>query len=1078
MPKKISHESGSGTTLYDRLANLRRWLASWSHGASRPNLRTWLRVDPLEDRTVPSLTLTAFLSADSVAAGSTVDVAGNASASGNMSSLVVTYDWQAVNFDNSDQPLTTDTQTFSSPTTSALILETHEYDQAGNYQVYVTATAHYADGTTDQATQTLDLAVGSGLGSSSGSGSGSMSGSGSGSDSGSGSGSGSGIGSDSGSGSGSMSGSGSGSAGSVANSSVASQVDGGSVNVGDAVAVTLTAVDAEGNPVPGLTGVSFGLTGDSTGTGTFGAVTDNGDGTYTAVFTAMSAGTVTFTASVGAVTDTDGQSVTIAAPVASSWLASSVDGGGVNVGDTVTVTLTAVDMYGNPVSGLTGASFGLTGDSTGTGTFGAVTDNGDGTYTAVFTAMSAGTVTFTASVGAATDTDGQSVTIAAGTGSGSGSSSGSGTISQTNSWLTSQADGGEVNVGDMVAVTLSAVDADENPVPGLAGVSFGLTGDSTGTGTFGAVTDNGDGTYTAVFTATSAGTVTFTASVGAATDTDEQSVSIAGNGSGSGSGSMSGSMSGSGSGSGSLSGSGSGSGSGMGSGSGSGSGSMSGSGSGSGSGSSSGSSSSSTDGYPAYVSAVQSAAEQYETAANSAAAQYYAAASAANSTAQTDANDAYALYQSTEANAYMAYNSSYSQAYNTLQSALDNANSTLAAAFGSIGNTLTTTLNSIVSVANAQFAADYQSLTAVMSSTGAQEQSDSLAAWNNGDIPGIDAIYNAYLTAIANAANTFNTSEVSAMSTAQSGVDSATANTTAALTAAEAAWTATVQPAYDTFMAANSSAWNTYLSTESSAWSQYQQSLANIATQQQSSLNAAANQYQTSMSTAAGTFSSQESSAWATYLQTLAPGQTPDPRLSNLPAVAPLNFVLAAPPAAQPEANRNQGKPPPIDWSKGKVLEENSTPWKGSGITGTTYQLQIGTDPKGKPIMITYWKAYAPWQIRFHYFCHGLTFSGGGPLSFSPDGESVPAILKKFYKEIPANKVQAGDILVGSKLGTVEHSAVIAKPAFLPNGNLDPSATIVNTKNGNAPETQMTVDKMVLLPAYRFCDSWVYYTRQ
>ena len=73
------------------------------------------------------------------------------------------------------------------------------------------------------------------------------------------------------------------------------EVDRTAVASGDTVTVTLTAKDAAGKPNPtGINGVHF----ESTligGQGTFGIVTDQGHGVYTALFTAQTSGTVTIT---------------------------------------------------------------------------------------------------------------------------------------------------------------------------------------------------------------------------------------------------------------------------------------------------------------------------------------------------------------------------------------------------------------------------------------------------------------------------------------------------------------------------------------------------------------------------------------------------------------------------------------------------------------------------------------------------------------------------------------------------------------------------------------------------------------
>jgi hypothetical protein len=181
------------------------------------------------------------------------------------------------------------------------------------------------------------------------------------------------------------------------------------VEVLGATTVTLTARDTSGKQETGggLT-VAFALAGGSAG-GTFGPVHDNGDGTYTAAFTATAAGQDTITATL------NGQAVTLAAPIlgvtgAPFSLARSavtVSPGSVPAGSPATVTLTARDAGGaqEPAGGLT-VVFALAGGSAG-GTFGPVRDNGDGTYSASFIGSAAGQDTVTATI------NGQAVTAPA-----------------------------------------------------------------------------------------------------------------------------------------------------------------------------------------------------------------------------------------------------------------------------------------------------------------------------------------------------------------------------------------------------------------------------------------------------------------------------------------------------------------------------------------------------------------------------------------------------------------------------------------------------------------------------------------
>src|SRR5439155_1211390 len=156
----------------------------------------------------------------------------------------------------------------------------------------------------------------------------------------------------------------------------------------------------------------------SGGQGTFSAVTDNANGTYTATFKGITAGSNTVTATIGgnAVTST-APAITVkpgAVSLAKSFVglssASVVSGSG------ITVTLQAEDAAGNKLTtgGLTNVLFGL-GTGAGQGTFSGVTDNGNGTYTATFTGTIAGANTVKATInGSAVISTAPTVTVKVG----------------------------------------------------------------------------------------------------------------------------------------------------------------------------------------------------------------------------------------------------------------------------------------------------------------------------------------------------------------------------------------------------------------------------------------------------------------------------------------------------------------------------------------------------------------------------------------------------------------------------------------------------------------------------------------
>lgn len=159
---------------------------------------------------------------------------------------------------------------------------------------------------------------------------------------------------------------------------------GGGFYVGQTATATLTAKDSSGNPITaGGETVVFGGTGF-----TAGATTDVGNGTYTATLTATTAGAGAVSATIGgvAVTTTMPTATLLSVPTATSTAAMSPSSN-FYAGRTATVTLTSPDGVG----GLT-VVFGTSG-GTSVVTFGAVTDVGNGTYTATATAVTAGTAT-------------------------------------------------------------------------------------------------------------------------------------------------------------------------------------------------------------------------------------------------------------------------------------------------------------------------------------------------------------------------------------------------------------------------------------------------------------------------------------------------------------------------------------------------------------------------------------------------------------------------------------------------------------------------------------------------------------
>jgi adhesin/invasin len=264
--------------------------------------------------------------------------------------------------------------------------------------------------------------------------------------------------------------------------------------------ITLHVRDARGCPITAGHLVTFDL-GGGTSTGIIGSTLDRGDGTYTASFTGVTAGTaVTVTATIDAAPVTSAP-VTITvipgeiSPETSSLSASRavVDSGAHSL-----VTLQARDAAGNNlVTGGRIVSFELSNGSA-HGVVGGTTDHGNGTYSAVYTGLTvepAAPDLVTALIGGTPlETAPTAIAVVAGT------------ISPDQS--TVEASDAEVPAGDTLVLTLTGRDASgRGLVTGDRSVTLGFTlSGGTSTGSFGPVENPDDGSYRVKFVGHQAGT--------------------------------------------------------------------------------------------------------------------------------------------------------------------------------------------------------------------------------------------------------------------------------------------------------------------------------------------------------------------------------------------------------------------------------------------------------------------------------------------------------------------------------------------------------------------------------------------
>jgi len=273
-----------------------------------------------------------------------------------------------------------------------------------------------------------------------------------------------------------------------------------SVPVAGVATLTLQAKDATGaNLTAGGDTVAFTATG-GTSAGTISATTDHGDGTYTATYTGTTAGTAqTIHANInGSSVTTTLPTVTVTAAVASpdpTKCTVTAAPTTIAVAGTSTLTLQAKDSTGTNLT-VGGAVVVFTASGgTATGTISATTDHGNGTYTATYTATGAGsaqTIHATINSSAVTTTL-PTVTVTA-----------AAVPDPTKCTVT--ASPATISISSASLLTLQAKDnTGANITTGGATVVFSASG-GTSTGSISSTTDHGDGTYTANYTGTAAGT--------------------------------------------------------------------------------------------------------------------------------------------------------------------------------------------------------------------------------------------------------------------------------------------------------------------------------------------------------------------------------------------------------------------------------------------------------------------------------------------------------------------------------------------------------------------------------------------
>jgi len=272
--------------------------------------------------------------------------------------------------------------------------------------------------------------------------------------------------------------------------------------------ITVQLKDAQGN---NQTSGGQTIAISSTGSGSIGSVSDNGNGTYSASITNTIAEPVTITATLNSNPITDSASISFTSGTISTLLTlitASPLSAVANGVDSIEITLQAIDNLGNNLTS-GGADIGLAQD--GNASLQPVLDNGDGTYTANLTSTIAETLTVSGTIAGIAITDSETITFTAGPPTTSQT-----TISAAPSAVTA-------NGTTEATITVQAVDSQGNNLS-IGGANILVS--TSGSGVLSDITDNSNGTYQATITNTVAEIVTVSATLEGVTIEDTSDVTF------------------------------------------------------------------------------------------------------------------------------------------------------------------------------------------------------------------------------------------------------------------------------------------------------------------------------------------------------------------------------------------------------------------------------------------------------------------------------------------------------------------------------------------------------------------------
>ncbi len=136
----------------------------------------------------------------------------------------------------------------------------------------------------------------------------------------------------------------------------------------------------------------------------------------------------------------------------------------------------------------------------------------------------------------------------------------------------------------------------------------------------------------------------------------------------------------------------------------------------------------------------------------------------------------------------------------------------------------------------------------------------------------------------------------------------------------------------------------------------------------------------------------------------------------------------------------------------GRQLQSGIAPWSTPHPVGTNYE--VSTDAGST---VTAWVAYSPYTNRLRYWCHGHSLGTYNNSVFGYSvysGKDMARVIADEWRSISQAQTQSGDIAVWT--AGYDHSAKFVNPVIT-NGQLDPNASTLSTKNGQNALATMTL---------------------